>query len=264
MQMIQWCDTAGQVVARGTWHGTSCTIDVPGIALFAFSSNNSDEPLTTNLKTSPDAIEAAYRRIVVPLMLQVRGSEVLHASAVLFPQGIVVLCGLSRSGKSTIAYALSRHAGDLWADDSLVWLPGATGPVAQSLPFSLQLRPESARYFLHTQSAQDQQPNGKHSQNISPTHSAPQRIAAICVLGQQSEPLDPPATINRLTPATAFTAVLAHAHYFTINNAPRSRLMINNYLGLVRDVPVFNVTYSRSLNNLPGVLQAIRTTVENL
>src|SRR6266480_4230280 len=49
---------------------------------------------------APEAIEDAWYRSVLPLVLQARGTQVLHASAVAGPDGAVALCGASTSGKS--------------------------------------------------------------------------------------------------------------------------------------------------------------------
>ncbi len=71
-------------------------------------------------EASPDSIEDTYRRGVLPLVLQLRGHEVLHASAVSTASGLLVLCGVSGTGKSTFAYGLSRRGYPLWADDAVV------------------------------------------------------------------------------------------------------------------------------------------------
>ena len=50
---------------------------------------------------------------------QTHGGEVLHASAVRGPLGVVAFCADSLGGKSTMAYAMGRGAYRVWADDAV-------------------------------------------------------------------------------------------------------------------------------------------------
>jgi len=56
---------------------------------------------------------------VIPLVINLRGGEALHASAVVTPQGIAAFSGPAGSGKSTIAGSLLKAGYPLMSDDCL-------------------------------------------------------------------------------------------------------------------------------------------------
>ena len=79
--------------------------------------------------------------------MQVQGHEVMHASAVRMSHGLVVLCGSSHMGKSTLAYGFSRRGHPQWADDLVVFEPAGNAATAIALPFRPSLRSASASTF---------------------------------------------------------------------------------------------------------------------
>jgi len=87
---------------------------------FRFLADESGVVAISDAEVSPGLVEDAYFRNVLPLVMQLRGHEVLHASAVSTPGGLVVLCGVSGAGKSTFASALSARGHRVWADDAVV------------------------------------------------------------------------------------------------------------------------------------------------
>jgi hypothetical protein len=54
---------------------------------------------------------------VIPLVINLKGGEALHASAVLTPQGVIAFAGLTGSGKSTIAGSFLQAGYPLLSDD---------------------------------------------------------------------------------------------------------------------------------------------------
>ena len=107
-----------------------------------------------------EALHDAYRRIVVPIAFQTHGGEVLHASAVRGPLGVVAFCADSLGGKSTMAYAMGRGAYRVWADDAVA-IDFSRGTIAAvMLPFVLRLRPSAAQFFLGTERTAEHDPIG--------------------------------------------------------------------------------------------------------
>src|SRR5919106_5320553 len=94
-----------------------------------------------------DSILDAYYRSVLPMALQAQGAEVLHASAVLTPRGVLALCARSGTGKSTLAYGLSRRGYPLRADDAVAFENSGAQINVRPLPFSIRLRPDAAAFF---------------------------------------------------------------------------------------------------------------------
>lgn len=89
------------------------------------------DPTRSRLGCAPDDRQATdWLRVlltrVLPNVSLARGREVLHASAVETPLGVVALAAPSGAGKSTLAIELVRRGWPLFADDALVL--DATGP----------------------------------------------------------------------------------------------------------------------------------------
>lgn len=68
---------------------------------------------------SSDTIRHLLLNQVIPLVINLRGGEALHASAVVTPHGIIAFSGPTGSGKSTIAGSLLKAGYPLMSDDCL-------------------------------------------------------------------------------------------------------------------------------------------------
>ena len=99
--------------------GGLCWMCWPGRVSFRFRPLADEVLAVAQSSLQTDFIHDTYRRQALPMILQVRGHEVLHASAVAMPQGVVALCGESGVGKSTLAYGLHRRGYRLCADDAI-------------------------------------------------------------------------------------------------------------------------------------------------
>ena len=193
-----------------------------------------------------ERIRDAHRRLVLPLALQILGQEVLHASAVAVEAGAVAFCASSGTGKSTVAYSLARRGHPPCADDAVAIEFGRRGPELLPLPFALKLRPASAAYYGENAGPLEVQ---------DPVDSRP--LAAICVLQREDEGNG----VRRLDRAQAFPAVLAHAYSFGLDDERRRRRMMEHYLRLASEVPVFRVDLASGLSTLAGTLDQIQAAV---
>lgn len=68
---------------------------------------------------TPETIRHLFLDQVLPLVLSHRGELVLHASAVVCPQGAIAFIGVSGVGKSTLSASFTRQGCPLLADDCL-------------------------------------------------------------------------------------------------------------------------------------------------
>ena len=104
---------------------------------------------------------AHWKTIVFPVLMSIVagsiGSVELHASCVAKGDCGLVLLGPSRSGKSTLAFALTQVGFRLLSDDRVFCSLKPQGIVAYALPRPLKLRPDAARWF---QDFRDLEPNG--------------------------------------------------------------------------------------------------------
>jgi hypothetical protein len=245
-----WFDGAGQVFARcQIWDGRY-VIDLPGVASFGFGPKGGTVTATPASGIPVDVVRAAYDRHVLPLVLQALGLEALHASAVLTRRGVVGFCAPSGGGKSTLAVALSRRGYPLWADDCLA-LDVSPGLVqALRVPFEPRLRP-AARTVLGAGAGRPVHVDARPA--LAP-------LARLCLLAPA---LDGPAgPVTRLAPAAAFTALLPHAHCFSVSEREATRRLVEHYLAIARNVPVILVPVERRLAALPDLVERLSPALE--
>src|SRR2546430_14235726 len=80
-----WRDHAGAIYAYGEVFGEECWMHVPGLASFRFTRDGDEVAASVAEGAAEDQVVDAYRRRVLPMAIQVRGREILHASAVIAP-----------------------------------------------------------------------------------------------------------------------------------------------------------------------------------
>lgn len=245
-----WRDNAGAVYACGELLGEECWLHVPEVANFRFTRQGDEVSAEAANGVRQDLILDAYRRKVLPLAVQIRGHEVLHASAVRTPAGIVGLCGESQAGKSTTAFGLSQRGYSVWCDDALALDINNERTLAISLPFRLRLRPTARELFGENVV--------EESATLPGAETVP--VAALCVL-LRAEDDAVPVRLRRLPFVEAFLAILGHACWFTLHDAQDKRRVIDHYMDLAAQIPIFEVSFKSGLENLPAVLDAIEATL---
>lgn len=251
-----WRDHEGMIYAYGQVHENEHWIHMPGLASFRFSSHGDDIAVPVTNSEPDELLLEAYRRRVLPMAVQVRGREVLHASAIRGPAGVVTFCGTTQSGKSSIAFGLSQRGYPLWADDMVAFEVSDRGAVGVSLPFRPRLRKSAAELLAWNASAQtfprpDDTPAGSHK---SP-------LAIVCVLRKDAAASSPVA-VRRLSSANAFATVLDHACCFLPQAAERKRLMVRHYLELVAVTPIYEVCFQPGLTSFPLILDAVERLID--
>jgi hypothetical protein len=247
-----WRDDAGRVCAVGYSDGGHHRMDVPGAGTFWFTDKPDGSVLVRASRDAlGDVVVDTFRRTVLPMVVQVRGHEVLHASAVITPEGVVALAGRSGSGKSTLAYGLAFRGHRLWADDAVVFRPADGRVRAVPVPFGLRLLPSSLEHFRGRRPPGDVSGAGEGS-------AAP--LAAVCLLQRVSD-RDADATLTPVDSTDAFLSILRNAYCFEPKDQGRNRRMMESYLRLSRDVPVFRLRVPDDLARLEEVLDVVEAIV---
>ena len=227
----------------------------PGVASFSFSAGSEAVTAVPYVPPRYDLIKTTFHHSVLPLVLQALGREGLHSSGVLTPKGVVGFCGKAHTGKSTLAYAMSRRGFPLWSDDALVWEKEGAGFRAVGLPFEPKLRPPALSFFGHGSLAEVQGSRAEASERTAP-------LAAVCVLTRTTpDSGESPISIRRLTGGRALTTLLDHAHCFSPYNVVRTRQMMLSYLSLLDRVPIFEVRFEPSLSRIFQLVDAIVESV---
>jgi hypothetical protein len=240
-------DPDGNVQAYGSEDAEGYRVHFPGLAEFSFSPGSDD--VIAHVGGSPELVDDLFRTAVLPLALQVSGYEVLHASAVRTPNGVAAFCGMSGTGKSTVAYGLSRRGYPLWADDAVVFsaVDGGTTHCFR-IPFALHLRDASREYFaspaVETGGVDDRRETSE--------------LTAIVVLERV---VVATPSVERVSIAAAMRALLPHAYRFTLADRARTKRTVASYLDVAAHVPVFCARYTPGFVQLPALLDAIEHAV---
>ena len=251
-----WRDNAGTVCAYGYVESGLYWMHFPGLGSYCFKGDSDEVIAFAQPSTSLDWIWDTYYRSVLPIVLQVAGKEALHASGVQTTGGTIAFCAVSESGKSTIAYGMSKRGYRLWADDAVVFEISDGVVSTIPIPFKIRLRPASAQYFGHPQTDAG---SPTKDDFVSQVEVNPVPLAAVCLLerGDSSDV----GGIQRLLPIRAFPVVLSHAYCFSLNDLERKRRMMHAYLALVREVPVFTVRFSGGMEKFPQILDGIEREI---
>ena len=257
VRVHQWQDVAGSVCAHGYVGAGARWMRWPGFTTFRFDDAGEVEAFPER-QVDPSRILDLFHRTVEPLILQALGWETLHASAVVMPTGLVGFCGECESGKSTIAYSLSRRGYRQHADDSVVFRPEPRAIRALDLSFGVRLRPEAATFFGFTS-------DGRPLQNIGPIGQrdadriSTEPLSALFVLTRipAGEPI-----VDRLSPSAAFQALLPHARCFDAEDAGVRRRLLEHYLDLAAAIPVYDLRFAPGLDQLLAVLSCIESCTE--
>ncbi len=251
-----WRDQEGVVCATGGRAGGRYWVEVPQIGKFRF--RDAEEIAVAPLPdVGTEEVEESYERIVLPLALHALGRELFHASAVVSPLGgVVAFAATTRTGKSTLAYALSLRGHPIWADDAVLFQTGGGSVQSIPLPFTLRIRQPSAHFFgLEGRNADDWRPMFEESYAARP-------LAAICLLESKRETdLGPVVEVVRRDSASAFPAVLAHSYSFSIRDPGRKRDTLSRYMELTARVPVYDIRFPPGLEHLATLLDLIEQTV---
>ena len=89
---VVWHDNDGRVAAFGWSAGDVHRVCMPGVADYAWSAGDDDVTARPDAAGDAQGVVEGFHRCVLPLALQTRGIQVLHASAVRGPDGVVGLC----------------------------------------------------------------------------------------------------------------------------------------------------------------------------
>lgn len=245
----RWCHRNGRLAALGQVVAGRYWMHFPRVASYSFGCEG-EVAVHPCPGVSQELIADRFRRTVLPLALQVRGQEVLHASAVETATGVVGLCAPSMTGKSTLAYSLQARGYPLWADDALAF-EVVQGARAHPLPFRIRLRRASAAHFGVV--------SGKARwQGEMQVRAQPRPLEAIFVLARAALRQGSVVELEELPAARAFDALLAHAYYFSLEQTDTKKRMIGHYLKLAACVPVYQVRFKRGLEHLPTTVSALQ------
>jgi hypothetical protein len=253
-----WCNRRGVLGALSHIVDKEYWLHILGVASFKLDFFRNAVFAVPWMGAIAEVIKEEFQSTVWPTFLQMQGYEVLHASAVIGARGVVAFCAPSETGKSTLAYGLGLRGYPVWADDAVVldFLPHLIQTV--SLPFFVRLRSSSALHYGYSETEMTAGRvlcEGNRMENALP-------ITAICLLERaQTLPDNRVVMIDPLNAREALVRVLDHAIYFGRQDRGQKRRMMQHYLSLVGQVPVFEVCVANGLEWLPFALNEVEQRV---
>jgi hypothetical protein len=177
----------------------------------------------------------------------------LHASAVATPRGTIAFLGPKGVGKTSMAAALVRAGALLVTDDTLPVEP-VDPPMAWPGLHTLRVR-DDAREGLGLGEDGERTRDGKLAMDLGGEGDAtPRRLMALCLLAPSVDlERDAPITRTRFTNVTAAAAVMAHVKCGAMLGGGAAGTLLSRIAGIVRSVPVYQLSVTRDLTQLPVV-----------
>lgn len=242
-----------------------------GLADFFISDNGKKIAYLSDDETPPNTLRHLLLNQVIPLVINLRGSEALHASAVLAQGGTIAFIGSTGSGKSTLAgsflcaehpfvsddcLAVSEKRGGIYAipaypglrlwEDSLTWL------------FGNNRRFESVAHYT----TKHQFPIEKKPKVFCSEQQPLNRIYLIA--GPSEVGKDRHIIIEPLTHRDSFMALVKSTFRLDITDRTMLKRQFQFLERVVSCVSVRRLIFPRDFNLLPAVREAILKDLQDL
>ena len=245
-----WRDYHGKECAYAYKDSKDYWLHFPSVATYRISRTTNQVLGYPEAHSNHRKVQDLYSRIVLPIALHTRGTEVLHASAVITEHGVAAFCAMSDTGKSTTAFALSQRGYDQWADDAVPF--EITGKKVQALPFKFERRidPRAAQHLG------DKGNVVKHNEDSSPVP-----LCILFVLHRMNKKTRRAIEVQQLSAPQAFRSVLLHAHFFNLSSTDLKRHMVSTYMKLTSLLPVIEIHFQPGFEKLPVLLDEIERSV---
>lgn len=235
----KWETTEGDTLF-GLRIGTHHWLWSPGVVTFRFGPSG---PVSFDSDgRTMDQVRTFWERSALPLAVQARGTQVLHASALANESRLIAICGRSTAGKSTIAAAGEGGGVRAVADDAVAVAFNAAGVQAVTLPYELRLRPASARHL------------GRPAISGRQRGGETRLLRCVVLLEPDGEACG--LSITPLGPSAALGALMPNAYCFSLEDS-REKL-VNDYGALTTSVRVVSVRYRQTLEFLDEIVLAVR------
>jgi energy-coupling factor transporter ATP-binding protein EcfA2 len=210
---------------------------------------------------APETLRHLLIDQVMPLVLNLRGAEALHASAVLVDGGAVAFTGPTGTGKSTLAAELARAGHSVISDDCLGVVHGeAAFEVVPAYP-GLRLRSDA----LHHLDLDERpvQPVAEYTDKcrltVEGSFADPSRrcpLRAVFVL-DDGPAADGEAVVRELHPRDATMELIRSAFRFEVQDRSMLERQLELFTRVAAAVPVRRVSAPRDLARLPDLRRTV-------
>jgi len=206
--------------------------------------------------------ESLFHHAIVPLIGNHEGGLFLHGSAVTIGDRAVAFLGLSRTGKTTMAGAMARAGHPFLTEDVIELTVDGGDYLLQPKRSQLRLFGDSAAHLMGEDFRADD-PDEKYTvsgSDILPFRDRPCPLARVYLLGNDPSA---PLAITPLAPPLALTQLLQHSFVLDVEDKQRLRSHFGRLGELSEKIAVRGLDYPRQYSELPAVIEAIVTDLEN-
>jgi hypothetical protein len=248
--LVTWPPTPFEETATDCFRvGQHYWIWQPGVGGIRFSEDPPTFLAFPSAQIDRTSFDYLITRSWLPVVYQVWGRQVLHASAIACGAtgDVVAFAGPSQAGKSTMAYGLGQRAGwGLVCDDTMAFSSGEDGITLHRLQNEARLRPASAAYYGRTDAA------------FEPVSWPARSLRLTAVYFLDGDPnLPHPALITRLRAAESYPLLLEQAYALTLKLPKHNQQLMRDYLDLAAAVPVFRLAYRKSFEAVEEVFDVL-------
>ncbi|HWR51692.1 MAG TPA: hypothetical protein VN428_11330 [Bryobacteraceae bacterium] len=237
-------------------------IDFAGVCAFVISERGGRIDGRPAAGTAASTVRRLFLDQVIPLVLNLRGYECLHASAVLVGGAACAFIGPSGAGKSTLAAALASPARPLLSDDCLALADSQDGLVAYSGNRGSKLWPDSAEALCGDHGSLPAV-TGHEAKKLLESEAVPPRCAPLSrIYLLDPGPRDAAPSLGEAHPSQGVPILLEAAFRLDLTDADMLARQFRFLMSVVSAVPLRRVRYSHDFAALPTVCDLILADAE--
>jgi len=206
---------------------------------------------------------------VIPLVINLKGSEALHASAVLTTQGVVAFAGLTGCGKSTVAGSFLQAGYPLLSDDCLPLVEQSQDIYAIPAYPGLRLWEDALECLFGNNGNRKSVAHYTTKQRVCVEKkdgaycNEPQPLKCVYTLGEPSEiQKGDDIVIEALSPLDSIMELVKCAFRLDITDRDMLKRQLGFLKKVVSTVSVRRLIFPRNLQLLPAIREAIFTDLK--
>ncbi len=258
----QWTDADNQTWLKLADRGEDLLLRFPRRGDFLISRDGRDIRCRPLPGTPQSTIRHLFLDQIVPLVLSRRESLVLHASAILTPQGVIAFVGRSGQGKSTLAACFGQSGFRLLSDDYLVlhkrvddWVAIPSYPGVRLWPETsdgiFSVPPQSTEIAHYTDKRRVSDPG------LVPFAEGASALRCFYFLNDEGDAFPPQPAILPLRPREAFMKLVSCAFTLDVRDKARLERQFVAIGQITTQLPCFHLEYARDFAMLPAVRRMI-------
>ena len=258
----QWTDADKETWLRLADRDEDFLLRFPERGDFLISRDGRDIRCRSLPSTPQSTIRHLFLDQIVPLILSRRESLVLHASAILTPQGVIAFVGKSGQGKSTLAACFGQSGFRLLSDDYLVlrkraddWLAIPSYPGVRLWPETsdgiFSVAPQSTEIAHYTDKRRVSDPA------LVPFAEGASALRCLYFLNDESDAFLPEPAVFPLRPREAFMKLVSCAFTLDVRDKVRLERQFVAIGQITTQLLCFRLEYARDFAMLPAVRRMI-------